>query len=38
VVLERGGARTLEGDGLMPLHQFSCVSFNNSEGFMVVRR
>jgi predicted aspartyl protease len=38
VVLERGGARTLEGDGLMPLHQFSSVSFNNSEGFMVVRR
>ena len=38
VVLEREGARTVEGDGLMPLHQFSSVSFNNSEGFMVVRR
>jgi len=38
VVLERAGARAVEGDGLMPLHQFSSVSFNNSEGFMVVRR
>ena len=38
VVLERKGARTVEGDGLMPLHQFSSVSFNNSEGFMIVRR
>ena len=38
VVLEREGARTVEGDGLLPLHQFSSVSFNNSEGFMVVRR
>jgi len=38
VVIEREGARTLEGDGLMPLHQFSSVSFNNNEGFLVVRR
>jgi hypothetical protein len=38
VVLEREGARTVEGDGLLPLHRFSSVSFNNSEGFMVVRR
>jgi hypothetical protein len=38
VVIEREGARTVEGDGLMPLHQFSSVSFSNSEGFMVVKR
>ena len=38
VVLERDGPRAVEGDGLLPLHQFSSVSFNNSEGFMVVRR
>ena len=38
VVLERRGARTVEGDGLLPLHPFSSVSFSNSEGFMVVRR
>ncbi len=38
VVIEREGARTVEGDGLMPLHQFSSVSFHNNEGFMVVRR
>jgi predicted aspartyl protease len=38
VVLEREGPGTVEGDGLMPLHQFSSVSFNNSEGYMVVRK
>jgi hypothetical protein len=38
VVLERDGPRAIEGDGLLPLHEFSSVSFSNSEGFMVVRR
>lgn len=38
VVIERSGSRAIEGDGLMPLHQFSSVSFNNSLGFLVVRR
>jgi len=38
VVLEGQGSKAIEGDGLMPLHQFSSVSFNNSEAYMVVRR
>lgn len=38
VVLKREGLNAVEGDGLMPLHQFSSVSFNNSEAYMVVRR
>jgi hypothetical protein len=38
VVVPAGGSSALEGDGLMPLHQFSSVSFNNTEAYMVVRR
>jgi hypothetical protein len=38
VVLGREGDRAFEGDGLMPLHHFSSVSFNNSEAFMLVRK
>jgi hypothetical protein len=38
VVVERAGARTVEGDGLLPLHAFASVSFSNSRGYLVVRR
>ena len=38
VVLEREGSCAVEGEALMPLHQLSSVSFNNSEGLIVVRR
>ena len=38
VVLERDGSSAIEGDGLLPLHQFSIVSFNNREGYLVVRK
>lgn len=38
VVLERDGSSAVEGDGLLPLHQFSSVSFNNREGYLVVRK
>ncbi len=38
VVLEREGSSAVEGDGLLPLHRFSSVSFNNREGYLVVRR
>jgi len=38
VVVTREGSSAVEGDGLMPLHRFSSVSFNNSEGYLVVRR
>jgi hypothetical protein len=38
VVLGRDGSSTLEGDGLLPLHHFSIVSFNNREGYLVVRK
>jgi predicted aspartyl protease len=38
VIIERDGSRALEGDGLLPLHRFSSVSFNNGEGYLVVRR
>jgi hypothetical protein len=38
VVLAREGSSTVEGDGLLPLHRFSRVSFNNREGYVVVRR
>ena len=38
IVLERGDDGALEGDGLMPLHHFSSVSFNNTEAFMLVRK
>jgi hypothetical protein len=39
VVLRRDDDRSsLEGDGLLPLHHFSSVSFNNSESYLVVRR
>ncbi len=38
VVVTRDGPSAVEGDGLMPLHQFSSVSFNNSEGYLVVRQ
>lgn len=37
VVVRREGTSAVEGDGLMPLHQFSSVSFNNHEGYLVVR-
>lgn len=37
VVVPREGTSAVEGDGLMPLHQFSSVSFNNHEGYLVVR-
>lgn len=37
VVVTREGSSAVEGDGFMPLHQFSSVSFNNSEGYLVVR-
>lgn len=38
LVVARKGPRGIEGDGLMPLHQFSSVSFNNDEGYLIVRR
>jgi hypothetical protein len=38
VVLAREGRREVEGDGLLPLHHFSAVSFNNSEGYLAFRR
>jgi predicted aspartyl protease len=38
VVLPRDGSRAIEGDGLLPLHPFSAVSFNNSHAYIVVRR
>jgi hypothetical protein len=38
VVLEREGSNLAEGDGLLPLHRFSSVSFNNREGYLVVRK
>jgi predicted aspartyl protease len=38
VVLGRDGSSAIEGDGLLPLHQFSIVSFNNREGYLVVRK
>jgi hypothetical protein len=38
VILEREGSRALEGDGLMPLHRFSSVSFANGKGYLVVRK
>ena len=36
VVLVREGSSAVEPDGLMPLHPFSSVSFNNREGYLVV--
>ena len=36
VVLVREGSSAVEPDGLMPLHSFSSVAFNNSEGYLVV--
>jgi hypothetical protein len=38
VVLAREGSSSVEGDGLLPLHRFSRVSFHNREGYVVVRR
>lgn len=38
VVVRAEGARASRGDGLLPLRQFSSVSFHNSEGYMTVRR
>lgn len=38
VVIQRDGPSAGEGDGLLPLHLFSSVSFRNSEGYLVVRR
>jgi hypothetical protein len=38
VVVTREGSSTVQGDGLMPLHHFSTVSFNNSEGYLIVKR
>jgi hypothetical protein len=38
VVLRAEGTSATRGDGLLPLHQFSSVSFHNAEGYMVVRR
>ncbi len=38
VVVEREDASAAEADGLMPLHAFSRVSFNNREAYLVVRR
>jgi hypothetical protein len=38
VVVQRSGSREMEGDGLMPLHRFSCVCFNNRDGYLIVRR
>lgn len=38
VVLRAEGGSATRGDGLLPLHQFSSVSFHNGEGYMVVRR
>jgi predicted aspartyl protease len=38
VVVTSQGSSDVEGDGLMPLHQFSSVSFNNAQAYMVVRR
>jgi hypothetical protein len=36
VVVEASGSRSVEGDGLLPLHRFPSVSFSNSEGYMLV--
>jgi hypothetical protein len=36
-VLERGPAGGAEGDGLLPLHLFSSVTFNPREGYLSVR-
>jgi len=38
VVVAREGSGAVEADGLMPLHQFSSVSFNNSEAYLAIRR
>jgi predicted aspartyl protease len=38
VVLPRDGTSAVEGDGLLPLHLFSSVSFSNSEGYLAVRK
>jgi hypothetical protein len=38
LVVSRQGANSVEGDGLLPLHRFSSVSFSNSEAYLVVRR
>jgi predicted aspartyl protease len=38
LVVSRQGAHSVEGDGLLPLHRFSSVSFSNSEAYLVVRR
>jgi predicted aspartyl protease len=38
VVVAREGSSAIEPDGLMPLHGFSSVSFNNSQGYLVVRK
>ena len=38
VVLVREDSSAVEADGLMPLHAFSRVSFNHSEGYLVVTK
>ncbi len=38
VVLARNGPREVEGDGLLPLHPFSRVSFSHSGGWLQVKR
>lgn len=37
-VVASAGSSEVEGDGLLPLHYFSSVSFSNSAAYMVVRR
>ena len=38
VIVARERTSAVEADGLLPLHQFSSVAFNNSEAYLVVRR
>ena len=38
LVVARDEPDAPEGDGLLPLHLFTSVSFNNTEGYVVVRR
>jgi hypothetical protein len=38
VVVKGSGSNAVQGDGLLPLHQFSSVAFNNTEGWIAVTK
>ena len=38
VVVKGSGSNAVEGDGLLPLHRFSSVAFNNTEGWIAVTK